>query len=94
MRGHGKITRLRRIERELVPLLPHVVSKTSSLLADGRSATVSGWLGLANGIPLSGQAVSVIAAPDDSQDEFTQAALTTAVLTAPGPPVLARAHRA
>jgi len=77
VRRHGKAEAVKRTRWEHVALPPHVVSRSTRRVAYGQGTTVNGWLGLANGTPLAGQAVSVIAAPDNGQGHFRQAAVTT-----------------
>jgi hypothetical protein len=59
------------------PVFPHIVDQTVEHIGFGDGATVSGWLGLSDGIALGGQTVRIIAAPDDGADRFTQVATAT-----------------
>ncbi len=77
---HGGKVRVKRKKVVRVVLLPHVVNKASRRVRHGRGTTVNGWLGTATGIPLGGQPVRLLTAPDNSQGLFSQAtAATTAV---------------
>lgn len=69
VKRHGKIVRVRRVRRVVV--LPHPVLKAKRRVGHGRATTVSGYLGLADGTPLAGRAVAVIAAPDNGLGQFT-----------------------
>jgi hypothetical protein len=46
--------------------------RDSKRVAHGKRATVSGWLGLANGTALGGQAVHILTAPDNGLERFSQ----------------------
>lgn len=61
---HGKPVRVKR--RKRVVLLPHTVEKPTRRIGHGRSTTVSGFVELATGTPVAGQAVQVYAAPADN----------------------------
>jgi hypothetical protein len=56
---------------------PHLKAKAKKHVRYGRAAAVSGWLGLADGSPLSGRTVKVLTAPDDDTGRFTLAAEVT-----------------
>jgi hypothetical protein len=60
-----------------VPVFPHLVNKTSERVGYGKSATVSGWLGMSDGTALGGQTVQILTAPNNGSGQFTQAAVTT-----------------
>jgi hypothetical protein len=65
---HGHKVPVTKIEH--VVLLPHVVSRPTLRVAHNATATVSGWLGLADGTALGGRNVHVLTAPDDGLDRF------------------------
>src|ERR1019366_10703571 len=67
-----KGTRVRR-----VALVPHWVEKATRRVGHGRATTVSGFLELANGIPLSGRTVEIISAPDNGLGQFSPMASVT-----------------
>jgi len=79
-RRHGHVVKVRRIKIVRVVVPPHVIAKTSRLVGFGHGTTVSGYLGTASGIAIAGHAVSVLTAPDNGSNQFTQAAvvITTA----------------
>jgi hypothetical protein len=77
---HGHKVRVIKIKH--VVLLPHVVSRPTLRVAHNATATVSGWLGLADGTALGGRTVQVITAPDDGLNRF--GAATTAQTAANG----------
>jgi hypothetical protein len=58
-------------------LQPHEVVKTRKRVAHGHATTVSGWLGTSTGVPLGGQAVDVLTAPDDGRSGYSTAAVVT-----------------
>jgi hypothetical protein len=70
-RAHGR-THLQRIV-----LLPHAVERSGERVGFGKATFVSGWLGTAQGNALAGQAVQVLAAPDDAQGRFRRIATAT-----------------
>jgi hypothetical protein len=76
-RRHGKKVRVRRSKTVRVLLLPHAVTQPRRVVRHGHGTTVSGWLGTADGTAIGGQTVQVLAAPDDGQGRFTQAAVVT-----------------
>ena len=91
-RRHGHIVKVKRIEIVRVVVPPKVIAKTSRLVGFGRGTTVNGYLGTANGIAIAGHAVSVLTAPDNGSNQFTQAAVaitaangTWTAKLAPGP---------
>lgn len=95
----GKHVRVRRSEVVRVVLLPHVVNRTRQSVPYGRATTVSGWLGTYNGQALGGQAVQILAAPDNGSGAFTPVATTTTaangswtVALPPGPSRLVEAQ--
>jgi len=59
VRGHGHVKRKR------IVLLPHTVQLTKERVGYGHAATVSGWVGLADGTALGGVPVQVITATDN-----------------------------
>lgn len=77
VKRHGKRVEVRRTKFVRVPVLPHVVARTSRRVRHGRGTTVSGWLGTPTGAPLAGQAVIVLAAPDNGLGRFRQADVVT-----------------
>jgi hypothetical protein len=54
-----------------------VALESSHRVRYGKGTTVSGWLGTSSGVPLSGQEVEVMTAPNNGSNAFTQAASTT-----------------
>jgi hypothetical protein len=72
---HGK--RVKVTETRRVVLLPHLILKTERRVSHGRATTVSGYLELANGTPLSGRPVQVLAAPNNGLGHFTAVATVT-----------------
>jgi hypothetical protein len=64
----GKPVRIRRVRRVVV--LPHVVFKARQRIGHGKTTTVSGYLGLADGTPLANRVVSVIAAANNGLGRF------------------------
>ncbi|MDQ6730147.1 MAG: hypothetical protein M3022_07575 [Actinomycetota bacterium] len=82
IRRHGHRVRVRRRRAVRVVLLPHADRRTIKVVGHGRGATVSGWLGTADGVALGGQTVSVLTAPDDGGNAFAPA--VTAVTAADG----------
>ena len=76
-RRHGHLVKVKRIKFVRVVVPPHVIAKTSRVVGFGRSTTVSGYLGTSSGIAIMGHAVSVLTAPDNGSNEFTQAAVVT-----------------
>jgi hypothetical protein len=77
VRRHGKVVTVRRTKRVRVVLTPHTVTKAKERVAYGHGATVSGWLGTANGVALGGAPVEILAAPNNGLDQFSVAAVTT-----------------
>jgi hypothetical protein len=74
---HGRKVRVKRKKVVRVVLLPHVVNKTTHRVRHGRGTTVNGWLGTVTGVPLGGQPVRVLTAPDNNQGLFSQATVVT-----------------
>jgi hypothetical protein len=72
--GHWRVVK--------VPVLPHLVNQTRERVAYGKSATVSGWLGMSDGTALGGQPVEILAAPNNGSGQF--AALGTVSTAADG----------
>ena len=77
---------------------PHVVQHSKWRVRHGQGVQVSGWLGTAAGDALAGQTVSIITAPDNALNQFTQAAVATTAANgtwtaalAPGPSRLVEA---
>jgi hypothetical protein len=64
-------------KRRRVPLLPHAVQLSKLRVGYGKSTLVSGWLLASNGDTLPGQPVSIMTAPDNGSNAFTQAATAT-----------------
>jgi hypothetical protein len=78
VKRHGKPVKVTRVRR--VALVPHWVEKATRRVGHGRATTVSGFLELANGIPLSGRTVEIISAPDNGLGQFSpMASVTTGV---------------
>ncbi len=77
VRRHGKLVSVKRTKRVRVPLLPHTVLKTTKRVEYGDGTAVSGWLGTAGGVALSGATVQVLTAPNNGHGQFTLAATTT-----------------
>ena len=73
IKRHGKRVRVKRTKIVRVVVLPHVVARTTRRVRHGRGTTVSGWLGTPSGMPLAGQAVVVLTAPDNGRGQFRQA---------------------
>jgi hypothetical protein len=69
LRRHGKPVRVRRVRRVVV--LPHTILKPTRRIGHGKTTTVSGYLGLANGTPLANRPVSVVAAANNGLGQFT-----------------------
>jgi hypothetical protein len=76
-RRHGHVVKVKRIKIVRVVVPPHVIAKTSRLVGFGHGTTVNGYLGTASGIAIAGHAVSVLTAPDNGSNQFTQAAVVT-----------------
>jgi hypothetical protein len=72
---HGK--RVKVTETRRVVLLPHLVLKTKRRVGHGKATTVSGYLELANGTPLSDRPVQVLAAPNNGLGHFKPIATVT-----------------
>jgi len=68
-RAHGSTQR--------IVLLPHAVQRNGERVGFGKTTSVSGWLGTAQGDVLAGQSVEILAAPDDAQGHFRQIATAT-----------------
>jgi hypothetical protein len=80
-RRHGHVVKVRRIKIVRVVVPPHVIAKSSRLVGFGHGTTVNGYLGTATGIAIAGHAVSVLTAPDNGSNQFTQAAVVTTTAT-------------
>jgi len=80
VRRHGHRVRVKRRRVVRVVLLPHAVRRNTKVVGHGHEATVSGWLGTADGVALGGQTVTVLTSPDDGSNAFAPAvsALTAA----------------
>ncbi len=81
-RCHPRVVRIRirihgRVHIEHVVVLPHTIQLSTIRVRHGASATVSGWVGTTTGVALAGQPVSIITAPDNGLNAFTQAAAVT-----------------
>jgi hypothetical protein len=76
-RRHGHVVEVKRIKIVRVVVPPHVIAETSRVVGFGRGTTVNGYLGTASGIAIAGHAVSVLTAPDNGSNQFTQAAVVT-----------------
>ena len=81
VRRHGHTIWVKRITFVRVVVPPHMVAKTSRVVAFGHATTVDGWLGTSNGTALAGQTVHVFSAPDNGGGAFTQAATVTTSAT-------------
>ena len=77
VRRHGHVVKVKRIKIVRVVVPPRVIARTSRVVAFGRGTTVNGYLGTASGIAIAGHAVSVLTAPDNGSNQFTQAAVVT-----------------
>jgi len=77
VRRHGHVVKVKRIKIVRVVVPPHVIAKTSRLVGFGHGTTVNGYLGTASGIAIAGHAVSILTAPDNGSNQFTQAAVVT-----------------
>ncbi|MEA2213494.1 MAG: hypothetical protein QOF83_3442 [Solirubrobacteraceae bacterium] len=77
VRRHGHKVRIREHKLVRVVLQPRRVISTHKFVAHGRSTTVNGWLGMANGIALAGQTVDVLTAPEDGRSGYALAATVT-----------------
>ncbi len=75
---HGRKVAVWRARR--VVLLPHLVQRSSTRVGFGKATTVSGWLGLTDGVPLGGRTVQILTAPDNGLLQFSSA---TTVQTSP-----------
>lgn len=69
LRRHGKPVRVRRVRRVVV--LPHTILKPKRRIGHGKTTSVSGYLGLADGTPLANRPVSVVAAANNGLGRFT-----------------------
>jgi len=76
VRRHGELVWVKRTRRVRVPLIPHTVVNSSTRVAYGHGATVSGWLGTASGVALGGVPVQILTAPNNGSGAFTAAAAT------------------
>ncbi|MFL5865129.1 MAG: hypothetical protein ACJ780_30925, partial [Solirubrobacteraceae bacterium] len=65
---HGKPVYVKR--RVRLVLLPHAVDEPTRRIGHGKSTTVNGFLGLADGTALGGQTVTLYASPDDNAPRF------------------------
>ena len=77
LRRHAHVVKVKRIKIVRVVVPPRVIARTSRAVAFGRGTTVNGYLGTASGIAIAGHAVSVLTAPDNGSNQFTQAAVVT-----------------
>src|ERR1019366_5305421 len=76
-RRHGHLVKVKRIKIVRVVVPPRVIARTSRTVAFARGTTVNGYLGTASGIAIAGHAVSVLTAPDNGGNQFSQAAVVT-----------------
>jgi hypothetical protein len=65
---HGKPVVVKRRVRRV--LLPHAVDKPLRRVGHGKATTVNGFVGLADGIAIAGQAVDVYSSPNDNAPRF------------------------
>jgi hypothetical protein len=82
VRRQGKRVRVKRKKLVRVVLPPRIVNSNTRRVHYGHGTTVSGWLGTTSGTALAGQTVRVLAAADNGQVRFSQAA--TAMTAANG----------
>ena len=75
VRRHGRLVRVKRTKVVVVVVLPRTVGYSTRSVAYGRGTTVNGWIGTANGTPLAGQPVVVLAAVDNGRSNFKPAVL-------------------
>jgi hypothetical protein len=82
VRCHPRVVRKRvrvhghwRVIRTLA--LPHAVQRTTIMVRRGATATISGWLGTADGNALGSQTVRILTAPDNGSQQFDQVASAT-----------------
>ncbi|HEY5189551.1 MAG TPA: hypothetical protein VII87_10990, partial [Solirubrobacteraceae bacterium] len=99
VRRHGHRVRILRRQKVRVIVIPHTDHRAISVVAHGRSTTVSGWLGTYDGTAIGGQTIQVLTAPDDGRELFTPAATATTaadgswtVTLPPGPSRLVEAQ--
>jgi len=64
-------------KKQRVVEIPHTVQQSETRAGYGKSATVSGWLGTSSGVALGGQQMSIMTAPNNGSNAFTQAATVT-----------------
>jgi hypothetical protein len=69
VRRHGRVVRVHRVRR--VVLLPHQVHQSIRMIRHGRGSTVSGVLLLSDGTPVVGQTVTILAAPNTGDPQFS-----------------------
>jgi len=74
---HGRTVLVSRKKVERVVVLPRVVGRLAKRVAFGRGATVSGYLGMANGTALAGRTVKVLTAPNNGLAQWALAAVVT-----------------
>jgi hypothetical protein len=70
---HGRTIKVHKTKR--VVLLPHTVAQPTLRVRYGKPATVSGVLLLANGAPLAGHPVAILAAPNNGLGQFVLAGM-------------------
>jgi hypothetical protein len=80
VRRHGRIVYRKRVEDKRVVVMPHWKSKATEHVGYGHATSVSGWLGLSDGIALAGQPVQILTAPENGLGQF---AVATTATTAP-----------
>lgn len=74
---HGKRVRVRRYRRVRVVVQPHQVETSTRRVAYGHSTTVGGVLLDNDRVPLPGQAIQIVSAPDNGQGQFSRVAVAT-----------------
>lgn len=75
VRRHGRIVKVKRVRLVRVVVPPHVLARSSRVVAFGHGTTVDGWLGTSTGRALGGQVVHVLTAPDNGSGAFSEAAM-------------------
>jgi len=77
LRRHGHLVKVKRVKIVRVVVPPRVIARTSRVVAFGGGTTVNGYLGISAGIAIAGHVVRVLTAPDNSAEQFSQAAVVT-----------------
>jgi hypothetical protein len=80
-RRDGHVVSLKRTKRVRVAVPPRWVAHTARVVSFGHSTTVDGWLGTSTLTPLAGQAVDILAAPEDGSGAFSHVATVTTSAT-------------